>query len=174
MGTGDSLNERGQQMMDRIVLSALVGIMLSLWTGLVQSGNPPMPPALTPSASVAWTLRAYPLGVVTKQSAISHHGKPQQEIKLPNGLEGWVYEIGGPSKAAPPVKKNLLGDIVGPHPHRVPQVSPAASYTLVFDDRGMVVDVLYNEKGPHNGLTALSVQHRKEAGRMQGHPPTHK
>lgn len=158
-------------MTNRMILAALMGIMLCLPPSLVQSANQSMPPAFTPGASVAWTLRAYPLGVVTKQTALSHHGKPQRDIRLPNGLEGWVYDIGGRSKAPPAgpagERKNLLGDVVGPHPHRVPAASPAVSYTLVFDNRSVVVDVLYNEKGPHNGLTALSVQHMKEAERVE-------
>ena len=32
------------------------------------------------------------------------------------------------------------------------------TYTLEFNEKGMVSDVLYNEKGRHNGLTALQLQ----------------
>jgi len=34
------------------------------------------------------------------------------------------------------------------------------TYTLMFDDKGAVIDVLYNEKGRHDGLTALQVQRK--------------
>jgi len=34
------------------------------------------------------------------------------------------------------------------------------TYTLMFDDKGVVIDVLYNEKGRHDGLTALQVQRK--------------
>lgn len=32
--------------------------------------------------------------------------------------------------------------------------------TLVFDDKAVVIDVLYNEQGRHDGLTALQVQRK--------------
>lgn len=34
------------------------------------------------------------------------------------------------------------------------------TYTLVFDDKGVVIDVIYNEKGRHDGLTVLQVQRK--------------
>jgi hypothetical protein len=44
-----------------------------------------------------------------------------------------------------------------------------STYTLVFDGRGLVVDVLYNEEGRHDGLSALSLQHMKGVQRMEEH-----
>jgi hypothetical protein len=46
------------------------------------------------------------------------------------------------------------------------------TYTLVFDDKGVVVDVLYNEQGPHDGLTALQAQLKKRGeGGIKVKPP---
>lgn len=124
-----------------------------------------MPPVFTPTSPVEQTLRAYPLGVITKQAAFSHHGKEHRKIKLPNGLEGWVYDVGGLPKSAsygsPEGKKQTFTEAEIRHQVR--------SYTLVFDNRGVVIDVLYNEKGPHDGLTALSRQYMKGTVRMEEH-----
>lgn len=94
--------------------------------------HPPMPPAFSAVANPEDMLRHYPLGVIPGQAAFVHHGKAQRTVKLPNGTEGWVYQVGeGPG---------------------------LSTYTLELDDRGMVIDVLYNERGRRNGLTALQVQ----------------
>ncbi len=152
-------------MANRIVHMLVLAFALISWSSSAQSGNLPMPPAFAPTAPVEQTLRAYPLGVITKQAAFSHHGKAHRELKLPNGLTGWVYDVGGLPKAV------TYGSPVGkqqPVTEREMR-HQARSYTLVFDNRGVVVDVLYNEKGPHDGLTALSQQHMKGAVRMEEH-----
>jgi hypothetical protein len=92
----------------------------------------PMPPTCSISADMEKTLLKYPLGVITKQAAFSHHGKATREVKLPNGNEGWVYQVG--------------------------EEYGLRTYTLEFSNKGVVTDVLYNEKGRHNGLTALQLQ----------------
>lgn len=152
-------------MTNRMMLTVILAIVLSPWASFARSANLPMPPAFTPTAAVEQTLRAYPLGVITKQAAFSHHGKAHREIKLPNGLEGWVYDVGGLPKAVPYVsptgEKKTVRETEAEHRVR--------SYTLVFDNRGVVIDVLYNEDGPHDGLTALSLQHRKGVARMEEH-----
>ena len=108
----------------------------------------PMPPTFSLSAEPEEVLRAYPLGVITEQAAFSHHGGPHREITLPNGDTGWLYNVG----------KNEW--------HR--------SYTLVFDGRRRVSDVLYYDHGKRGrGLSALLIQSRKYfsgAGRL-GPPP---
>jgi hypothetical protein len=102
-----------------------------------------LPPAFAPDASVEWILRHYPLGVIPKQVAFGRHGSPNRKVQLPNGQEGWVYDV-------------------GPFPWQSAQGQ--RTYTLVFDRQGVVVDVIYNEKGPRNGLTALSLQGGERAG----------
>lgn len=148
------------------VLTAI--LIFALNTGIARAGNPPMPPTFAAAASVEQTLRAYPLGIVTKQAAFSHHGTAHREVKLPNGLEGWVYDVGGLPKAetysSPAGKKQTVVEKETSH--------EARSYTLVFDTRGVVIDVLYNEPGRQDGLTALSEQYRKGLVRTEvhGHP----
>ena len=78
------------------------------------------------------TLRNYPLGVIDELVAFSHHGTAHQKITLPNGHRGWVYDYG-----------------YGHATHR---------FILEFDEAGIVSNVLYRGLGPHDGLSALSLQ----------------
>lgn len=151
-------------MMNKAITALLLALALSLWGSLARAALP-MPPVFSPNAPIEQTLRAYPLGVITKQAAFSHHGKAHREIKLPNGLEGWVYDVGGLPKTAPYVsptgKKQAVTETEAAH--------KARAYILVFDTRGLVVDVLYSESGRHDGLTALALQYSKGAARMEEH-----
>ncbi|MDP1645367.1 MAG: hypothetical protein Q8L71_07670 [Thiobacillus sp.] len=120
-----------------------------------QAGQLSMPPSFTEQVEPETVLRAYPLGVITKQAAFSHHGKAVRTLILPNGKEGWVYQVGG--KQARTYR----------HPtsekHTVYETGPGngvRAYTLVFEDKGVVSDVLYNEKGRHDGLTSLQIQRK--------------
>jgi hypothetical protein len=149
----------------RTVLTAILAIVLGPWASFAQAEKLPMPPVFTPAAPIEQTLRAYPLGVITKQAAFSHHGTAHREITLPDGLEGWVYDVGGVPKAVTYVSPGGKQQTV----RETPRSHEARSYTLVFDNRGVVVDVLYNETGPHDGLTALSLQHRKGVLRTEEH-----
>ena len=125
-------------------------ITLACFAGLtVEAAKLPMPPSfnLTTDAQVA--LGYYPLGVVDKQAAFSHHGKAHRFVTLPNGKEGWIYEYH--------LDRNLG--------HR--------TFTLVFGDKGVVIDVLYNEPGSFDGLSALQVQRRvpgADKARKKGFP----
>lgn len=92
----------------------------------------PMPPAFSIAADPEAVLREYPLGVITKQAAFSHHGQATRTVELPNGYEGRFYQLG--------------------------EDSGLRTYTLEFDAQERVIDVLYNEKGRHNGMTALQLQ----------------
>lgn len=94
--------------------------------------HPPMPPVFSATADPEDTLRQYPLGVILNVAAFSHHGPAHRKVKLPNGNEGWVYQVG--------------------------EGAGLSTYTLELDVKGMVIDVLYNETGHRNGLTALQVQ----------------
>lgn len=152
-------------MAKQAIINVLMAFVLGLGGSFAQSATLPMPPTFGADASVEQVLRAYPLGVITKQAAFSHHGTAHREIKLPNGLEGWIYDVGGVPKAVsyvnPAGKKQTVKKTEASHETR--------SYTLVFDTRGVVIDVLYNEKGPHDGLTALSLQYGKGMARMEEH-----
>ena len=123
-----------------------------------QAGLPSMPPNFSEQASPEKVLRAYPLGVITKQAAFAHHGKAVRTLILPNGKEGWVYEVGGRQTQT---YQHPTGE-----KHTVYETAPGngvRTYTLEFDSKGVVIDVLYNEQGRHDGLTALQVQ-RKAGG----------
>lgn len=147
-------------------LTALAAALL-LGAGALpaQADALPMPPTFTPQTDMEQTLRAYPLGLITRQAAFSHHGKAHREVTLPNGLVGWVYDLGGPQKevtyARPSGAKQTVPETGMRHGVR--------TYTLVFDQRGVVVDVLYNEDGRHDGLAALPLQHRKGVVRLEEH-----
>lgn len=136
------------------VLNVLLTLTMVAAT-VVLAGQQTMPPSFSEQNEPETVLRAYPLGVTTKQAAFSHHGKALRTLILPNGKEGWVYEVGG--KQAQTYQ----------HPtrekHTVYEAEPGngvRTYTLVFDDKGVVIDVLYNEQGRHDGLTALQVQRK--------------
>ena len=136
------------------VLNVLLTLTMVAAT-VALAGQQTMPPSFSEQNEPETVLRAYPLGVTTKQAAFSHHGKAIRTLILSNGKEGWVYEVGG--KQAQTYQ----------HPtrekHTVYEAGPGngvRTYTLVFDDKGVVIDVLYNEKGRHDGLTALQVQRK--------------
>lgn len=126
-----------------------------------------MPPSFSWQADPGTVLRDYPLGTITKSAAFSHHGKAIRVLALPNGEEGWVYEVRG--------KQTQTYQHPTAEKHTVYESAPGNNvhtYTLVFDDKGVVVDVLYNEQGPHDGLTALQAQLKKRGeGGIKGKPP---
>ena len=154
-------------MMKRVVVAMLLLAGLGPLGSLVNAASLPMPPVFSRDALVEVTLQSYPLGVITRQAAFSHHGKAHRNVTLPNGMEGWVYDVGGvvttSSYVSPTGRKQAVAETAADH--------EARSYTLVFDQRGVVIDVLYNETGRHDGLTALALQHRKGAGRRED--PSH-
>lgn len=91
-----------------------------------------MPPSFSTKTVPEKALRQYPLGVITREAAFSHHGQATRKVTLPNGDEGRVYQVG--------------------------EGAGLRTYTLEFNEKGVATDVLYNEKWRHNGLTALQVQ----------------
>ncbi|MBI5463000.1 MAG: hypothetical protein HY941_12515 [Gammaproteobacteria bacterium] len=127
--------------------------LFSAFTHAAEQKYLPMPPAFSVEADPAAVLRAYPLGVITKQAAFSHHGQATRSVKLPNGYEGWIYQLG--------------------------TESGLRTYTLEFDAQERVIDVLYNERGRHNGMTALQIQAQAnkvlgpdaEPAPFEKHPP---
>ena len=141
----------------KLVLNLLLTSTMALVT-TAMAGQLAMPPVFTVQSDPETVLRAYPLGVITKQAAFSHHGKAIRTVILPNGKEGWVYEVG--------IKDARTYEHPTKQKHTVYETEPGngvRTYTLEFDSKGVVIDVLYNEQGRHDGLTALQVQ-RKALG----------
>lgn len=139
---------------------AFAALVLLVVTGVhAAPETAPMPPTWTPGKDPRQVLAAYPLGRIDKQAAFLHHGKAHRFVILPNGKEGWVYAIGGEREHAYRGPAGQARTVRESHP----EAYGARSFTLEFDDQGRVIDVLYNEKGPHNGLSALQVQ-REENG----------
>jgi hypothetical protein len=114
--------------MTAIMMVALFGVFI--WAA--EPRYPPMLPDFSTKTDMKEALLKYPLGVITKDAAFSHHGQATRKVTLPNGNEGWVYQVG--------------------------EGTGLRTYTLEFNDKGVVTDVLYNEKGRHNGLNALQLQ----------------
>lgn len=92
----------------------------------------PMPPRFEAAGDPADTLVHYPLGVITRDAALIHHGKAHWTTKLPNGREGWVYEYGSRNATY--------------------------SYTLEFGRDGTVIDVVYRRADDKRPLSALGLQ----------------
>ena len=115
-----------------VAMLLIAAALLSMFSSAADLKYPPMPPDFSTKTDREEALRQYPLGVITKQAAFSHHGQAIRTVTLPNGNEGWVYQVG--------------------------EGSGLRTYTLAFNEKGIVTDVLYNEKGRHNGLTALQLQ----------------
>jgi len=78
-------------------------------------------------------LESFPLGTVTETEMISVAGPPDWTYTV-SGKHAFVYQ---------------LGDRDG-----------IRTFTYLFD-HGVVVDVLYNHSGPHDGSTARSQQARR-------------
>ncbi|HID50192.1 MAG TPA: hypothetical protein EYP40_11395 [Chromatiales bacterium] len=110
-----------------------------------ESETLPMPPRFTQNALPATVLLAYPLGMIDHQAAFSHHGSAHRRLTMPNGNEGWVFNIGDKEW------------------HR--------TYTLVFKQDGTVGDVLYHDHSRYSetGLSALLLQSK---GRIVDGPRT--
>lgn len=78
-------------------------------------------------------LESVGLGTHTKQDVLSTVGTPDKETEL-EGLDHWSYK---------------LGEGYGER-----------TFTYIFDGKTLV-NVRYNDQGPHNGLTAREVQEPK-------------
>lgn len=113
----------------------------------------PMPPVFSIEADRDQALKDYPLGVITKMAAFTHHGQPHKTIELPNGLEGWVFEN--------ILKNNKTFELPSGDKREMETTEDAhlvSTFTLVFDSSGVVIDVLYQEPGHGNAESALLVQ----------------
>lgn len=112
----------------------IIGLTFAWPVSAAQQERMRMPPHFSLEGRPEQILANYPLGVIDKGAAFAHHGKANKEFTLANGRLGWLYDVG---------QKEW---------HR--------SYTLVFGNDGIVIDVLYYDHGRFSkyGLTALQVQ----------------
>src|SRR3569833_1132953 len=136
------------------VLNMLLTSSVAMVT-TAMAGPLSMPPSFTVQSDTETVLRAYTLGLITSQAANSHHGKAIHTVILPNGKEGWVYEVG--------IKDARTYEHPTKQKHTVYETEPGngvRSYTLEFVSKGVVIDELYYEQGRQDGLTALQVQRR--------------
>jgi len=78
-------------------------------------------------------LKTFPLETATKDAVLKANGPPKRTFKLPNGNEAWVYEF--------------LMDF------------GQKTYTVEFSG-DKVLDVLYNDRGPYNGISVKSLQEK--------------
>ena len=115
-----------------IIMLLTVASLLSVFSYAAEQKFPPTPPDFSTTTHVQAALLKYPLGVISKEAAFSHHGQATRKVTLPNGNEGWVYQVG--------------------------EGAGLRTYTLEFNEKGVVTDVLYKEQGRHNGLSALLLQ----------------
>lgn len=164
--TQEDGDETAQEDNDEIDPKYLLTIAAAMATAVLagQAGHLPMQPSFIGQVAPEMVLRAYPLGTISKQAVFSHRGKAIRTLTLPNGKEGWVYEVGGKQAQTyqSPTKEKQTVYETGPG-----NGNGVRTFTLVFNDKGVVIDVLYNEHGRHDGLTALQAQ-RKVRGEGTG------
>jgi hypothetical protein len=110
--------------------------VLLLWMSGAYALEPqkPMPPKFSFANDPAEVLHNYPLGVINEQDAFAHHGGPVRKVKLPNGLQGWLYKAG--------------------ETEGVPSI-----YVLEFSNDGIVIDVLHKDYRYRIGHSALQYQY---------------
>ena len=124
----------------------------------------PKPPMFTAGVVPTEILAHYPLRVITKEGAFVHHGQAEEAVELPNGNTGWVYVVGERRMKHTYSEPSGNKETVTEH-HKDYGM---ATYTLEFGKQGKVIDVIYNERGRHNGLTALGVQLDVNAAKSLG------
>ncbi len=130
----------------------LSGMLTMLCSLSLMADGMKMPMRFTYEASPEQVLKTYPLCSLKKLAVMSHHGKADKEVRLANGREGWVYGMS---------KHRTLKTYVTPSGEKKTVIeSPLAdferTYTLVFDDDGRVIDVLY--QGASSNMSALQLQ----------------
>ena len=142
----------------------LFGMFLAMSVDAVEPVQSlPMPPKFTPDTASEKILAAYPLGVISKMAAFSHHGQAHRTVTLANGMEGWVYEVhtvGDPKAYMKPNGTEVKVNEIDNHP-------AMATYTLVFDHGGTVVDVLYAEAERAAMQSALLVQRQRHGDKAR-------
>lgn len=139
------------------LLALVVLTHVSTASAATSEGNLPMPPKFALDASPGEVLSGYPLGVLPTMAIYAHHGQPDHKITLPNGLQGWVYEVHGAGEVVRYGTKGGDESVVVEMHQGMPQMS----YTLVFSAAGKVVDVLYDN--PHGQPSASALRTQRSA-----------
>jgi hypothetical protein len=140
-------------------MTKYLAFVFAIWTTLaVASQNDiPRPPFFSDDADPEEVLANYPLNVMDELLAFSYHGTAIQQIMLPNGHTGWVYEVGG----TPTHKLYVSPSGKESHLLEANRSYGVRTYTLVFDEK-MVVNVLYRDNVRNEELSALQIQHKAE------------
>ncbi|HKK07048.1 MAG TPA: hypothetical protein VKA50_14495 [Gammaproteobacteria bacterium] len=134
---------------------------LAVGAGQAWAAKLPMPPTFSVDADPVTVLKDYPLGVLTRQAVFAHHGQPDKKVILPNGNRAWVYRVRMRANRQTYHEPNGSEQTLT----ETREGSRRMRYTVEFDSRGIVTDVLYNEVGPHNGLSAVQVQAAAEGSK---------
>lgn len=133
----------------------LVAISSHAETGNTGAGDSlKMPPSFSIDADPDEVLGEYPLGVIPRSAAFSHHGKAHKTVTLVNGMEGWTYEVhqgGNPKRYQQPEGPTSTTMDIHNHP-------AVMRYTLVFGADGTVIDVLFQDRQHETANSALLVQ----------------
>ncbi|MCW8956376.1 MAG: hypothetical protein OQL09_05795 [Gammaproteobacteria bacterium] len=114
-----------------------------------------MPMRFTPESNPEAVLMSYPLGSMNKLAVLSHHGKADRVVQLPNGREGWIYDLSIhfiPKMYITPKGEKMLVNAQ----EKTGQIQ---IYTLVFGKDERVIDVIYQNKS--TGYSALQIQQKK-------------
>jgi len=120
------------------------------------SGYLPKPPFFTAGTNPEQVLQSYPLGIITMQAALAHHGQPDKKNRLANGKEGWVYAVGFIKKS----KKYRLPSGETKEVLETDWGLGVRNFVLVFSDKDrVVIDVIYKDDGNGIGVTAMELQY---------------
>jgi len=134
-------------------LTGILCVMSVFYFGVIWADKIKMPMRFEPDADPVKVLQSYPLGSMNKLAVLSHHGKADKEIRMPNGREGWVYDMS--LHRIPKVYMTPDGE------KQVVEEREKAGiqqiYTLIFGNDGYVIDVIY--QGQRTGMSALQMQH---------------
>jgi len=126
-------------MSKNIIMVFLTGAAYMTWLSISMAGTVDMPMRFTSNSNPEQVLKSYPLGKLNKQMALSHHGKEDEQIILPNGLQAWVYNVdfykmpksytlpSGKEKLMLERKKNGINK----------------KYLLVFSNDNKIIDVIH-------------------------------
>jgi hypothetical protein len=133
-------------------------LVFSLLTSSV-TANPgylPKPPHFNTKTDPEKILQAYPLGIIKMQPALAHHGLPDKKVRLPNGMDGWVYTVG----FAKTHKRYRLPSGETKDVMETDWRLGVRNFVLVFSDKErVVIDVIYKDDGNGIGVTAMELQY---------------
>jgi len=130
-----------------ILVISVVAIMIINNVGAVN-----MPMRFTSDVDPESVLSSYPLGELNQTMVLSHHGKEDKKIVLPNRLQAWIYDLSYnslPKEYILPNKKKKV--VYERYPAGLKNI-----YMLVFSNDGKVIDVIYVSAS--GVITALQLQ----------------